>query len=231
MDRSVARVGAWAGVLSLLGILGSHIGLQIIAGQRVSGTTDAAAITTYYAHQGIASWSLAEFFVLIFMSIFVVALRETLATTTWARFLTTVALVAVVAELPVILVEIAAQAGLVAAATSGGEVVPLFRFWDALYNSGAYALEGTWVAAFGLAMRGVPAFPRWLPRFSFLTSALLLVNETAIWVGIPDVATLPSALFLGAWFGGASYGLYRVAIARTDLHAHPDAANAASMPA
>jgi hypothetical protein len=231
MDRAVARVGAWAGVLSLLGILGSHIGLQVIAGQRVSGTTDAAAITAYYAHPGIASWSLAEFLVLIPMAIFAVALRETLSTATWTRFLTTVALVAVVAELPVILAEVAAQAALVAAALSGGEVVPLFRFWDALYNSGAYALEGTWVAAFGLAMRGVPAFPRWLPRFSLFTSALLLINETAIWVGIPDIATLPSALFLAVWFGGASYGLYRVATARAELPAQPKAGNAAAVSA
>ena len=112
-----------------------------------------------------------------------------------------------------VVTEVAVQAALVATARSGGDAVGLFRFWDVLYNSGAYALEATWVAAFGLAMRQVAAFPRWLPRFSLVTAALLAINVSAIWVGIPDPATLPSALFLGIWFGAASFGLYRMATA------------------
>lgn len=212
MDRSVARVGAWAGVLSLIGILGTHLGLQLVAGQRVSGTSDATAITAYYQHSAIASLAVGEFLVVIPVAFFAVALREALSTDPWTRFLATVAVVALAIELPVILTEVALQVGLVSAAQAGGEIVPLFRVWDALYNSGAYGLEATWVAAFGLAMRGLPAFPRWLPGFSLLTAALLLINETAIWVGIPDVATLPSALFLGVWFGATSFGLRRAAI-------------------
>src|SRR5438876_9302542 len=85
------------------------------------------------------------------------------------------------------------------------------RLWDVLYNSGAYAFEATWVAAFGLAMRHVAGFPGWLPRFSLVTALLLAINISAIWIGIPDAATLPSALFLGIWFGAASFGLYRSA--------------------
>lgn len=210
MDRSVARVGAWAGVISLVGIFGYHLALQAIAGQRVSGTTDAAAIAAYYQNQAIAALSVEQFLVIIPFVIFVVALRETLSTTPWTRFLATIGLVAVVAEVAVILTEIATQAALVATARSGGDVVGLFRFWDALYNSGAYALEATWVAAFGLAMREVGGFPRWLPGLSFVTATLLAINVTAIWVGIPDPATLLSALFLGIWFAGASLGLARV---------------------
>ncbi len=213
MDRSIARAGAWAGVVALIGIFGYHLALMAIAGQRVSGTLDAAAITTYYQQPVIALLSVEQFLVIIPMTVFVVALRESLLTTPWTRFLATIALVAVTAELAVLLTGVALQAALVATAQSGGEVVGLFRFWDALYNSGAYALEATWVAAFGLAMRRAAAFPRWLSRFSLVTAALLAINVSAIWVGIPDAATLPSALFLGIWFGTASFGLYRVATA------------------
>jgi hypothetical protein len=209
MDRSVARVGAWAGVISVIGIFGYHIALTIIAGQRVSGTTDVAAITAYYQNQMIAVLGVGMFLVVIAVFIFVVALRETLSTTPWTRFLATVALVAVIAEMAVNLTGIAAQMALVVTARSGGEVLGLFRFWDTLYNSGAYALEATWVAAFGLAIREVGGFARWLPGFSFATAALLAINVSAIWVGIPDVATLPSALFLGIWFAATSLGLAR----------------------
>ena len=209
MDRSIGRVGAWAGIAALIGIFGYHLALMVIAGQRVSGTTDAAAITAYYQNGGIAALSVEQFVTLIPMMVFVVALRERLATAPWPRFLTTVALVAVTAEAAVILSEISLQAALVATVRSGGETLGLFRLWDVLYNSGAYALETVWVAAFGLAMRGAAGFPGWLPRFSLLTSLLLAVNISAIWVGIPDAATLPSALFLGIWFGATSVGLYR----------------------
>jgi hypothetical protein len=36
MDRSIARAGAWAGVIALVGIFGYHLTLMAVAGQRVS---------------------------------------------------------------------------------------------------------------------------------------------------------------------------------------------------
>ena len=209
MDRSIARVGAWAGVLALIGIFGGHLGLMAVAGQRVSGTSDAAAISAYYQHPAIAALSVEQFATLIPMIVFVVALRTLLAGTPWTRFLANIALVAVTVEVAAIMSEIALQAALVTTARTGADTAGLFRLWDVLYNSGAYALEATWVFAFGLATRGVAGFPGWLPRFSLVTAALLAVNVTAIWVGVPDVATLPSALFLAIWFGASSYGLAR----------------------
>ncbi len=44
-----------------------------------------------------------------------------------------------------------------------------------------------------------------------MTAALLAINISAIWVGIPDVATLPSALLLSIWFVATSVGLARFA--------------------
>jgi hypothetical protein len=136
-------------------------------------------------------------------------MREVLGGGAYRRLLTGVALVAMIAELPAIITETAAQAALVSAVQAGDPVSGLFRFWDVLYNSGVYVLEATWILAFGLAMRGVPAFPRFMRWLSPLTATLLAINVSAIWVGIPDAATLPSAVLLAAWLAGASFGLRR----------------------
>lgn len=211
MDRSVARIGSWAGVVALVGIVGYHLGLTALVGQRVSGTVDAGPIRAYYGHAVIAAAGVEQFLVLPAVMIFVVALRLWLATSPFMRFVTGVALAAAIAEAPVIVTEIAIQAGLVAATAAGEPVVGLFRVWDAAYNSGAYALEATWVAAFGLAMRGVPGVPRVMPALSVLTAVLLGLNVFAIWVGIPDAATLPSAVLFAAWIGAGSVALRRAA--------------------
>jgi len=213
MDTGIARLGAAAGWLSLAMIFGYHIGLTIVAGQRVSGTMDAAAIEGYYRSGVIAPASITIFLSVVPILIFALALREALATSAGTRFLATLALIFVVVELPGILVQGALEATLVTVATRGGDIVPLFRFWDVLYNSALYVLEAGWVTAFGLAMIGNPAFPRWLPRFSLVVAALQLVNMAAIWVGIPDQLTLAGNIGFGTWIGGASFGLTRLASA------------------
>jgi hypothetical protein len=213
MDRSVSRIGSWAGWVALVGILGYHLALVVMAGQRVSGTSDLPSIKAYYGQPIVATWGVEQLLVLVPVAIFAVALRETLATSPYARLLTGVALAAVVAELPAIITETAAQAALVSAVQSGESFGALFRFWDVLYNSGVYVLEATWILTFGLAMRGVPAFPRFMAWLSPVAALLLGINVFAIWVGIPDAATLPASLLLAAWLAGASIGLRRASAA------------------
>jgi len=217
MDRSVPRIGAWAGFIAVIGIMGYHIALMIIAGPRVSGTTDAAAIVAYYQNANIALVGVELFIVLVPVLVFFVALRESTGLDRWTRFMATVALAAGIAMLPAVLVEISAQAALVVGAQNGDAMVPLFRFWDVLFNSGMYVLEATWVVAFGLAMRGNVGFPRWMLGWSMLTGGLLAINVLAIWIGIPDPATLPSAVALSVWFVGASLGLRRLSSAAQPL--------------
>jgi hypothetical protein len=211
MDPRIGRVGAVAGWVSLAMIFGYHIGLTIFAGQRVSGTLDPAAIEAYYRNGIIGPASIATFLAVVPIAIFALALRETLGVSPRARLFASVALILVVVELPGILIQGALEATLVTIVSRGGDVVPLFRFWDVFYNSGLYVLEAVWVGAFGLAMREHPAFPRWLPRFSFAVAALQLINMTAIWVGIPDPVTLLGNLGFGIWIGAASFGLGRLA--------------------
>ena len=208
---NVARIGAYAGWVSVVGIFAYHIGLTAIVGQRVSGTTDVAAIQTYYQHAVIAPASIAPFVVMVAVLVFALAMREVLGALPGGRFLANLGLLLAVAEIPVILTASSLESALVTTATSGGDVLPLFRFWDVLYNSAAYVLEAGWVGAFGLAMREAAGFPRWLPRLSLVVAALQLVNMSAIWVGIPDALTLVGNVFFAIFFVGASIGLGRLA--------------------
>lgn len=211
MDARIARLGSIAGWVSVVMIFGYHIGLTILAGQRVSGATDAATIEAYYRSSIIAPASIAVFVAVVPIAVFVLAMRESLSGSRGTRFLSTLALILVVVELPGIIAQGALEAALVTTASRGGDIVPLFRFWDVLYNSGLYALEAGWIGAFGLAMKDSPAFPRWLPRFSLAVAALQLVNMTAIWVGIPDQFTLIGNVGFALWFGASSVGLGRLA--------------------
>jgi hypothetical protein len=211
MDARIARVGSLAGWVSLAAIFAYHIGLSILVGQRVSGTTDASAIEAYYRNGIIAPASILPFLAVVPIAIFALALREALGVSQRTRFLASLALIFVAAELPGIIAQSALEATLVTVASRGGDIVPLFRFWDVLYNSGLYVLEAGWITAFGLAMTESTTFPRWLPRFSWLVAALQLVNMSAIWVGIPDQLTLPGNLCFAIWFGAASVGLGRLA--------------------
>lgn len=211
MASPVARIGALAGWIGLLGIFGYHLVLQGLFGPRVSGTLNPAAVNEFYRHDAIAWLGVEQFVVVVPMLVFVVALREVLGSWPTARFWATVALGLAIAEVALIITEISAQSAVVAAVASGADPIPLFRFWDVLYNSGVYVLEASLLLAFGLAFRAASVFPGWLTGLSFVAGVAVAVNVVAIWVGIPDPATLPANVLFGAWFAGTSLALGRFA--------------------
>jgi hypothetical protein len=143
--------------------------------------------------------------------VFGVALFEALHSTDQVRFLARLGLAFVIVEIPLIITKSALMAALVTIAGSEGVIVPLFRFWDVLYNSGVYVVEAGVVLSFGLAMHYVPAFPRWLMGLSLVAGALQLVNMIALFVGIPDSATIIGNLAFAVWLIGANVGLSRMA--------------------
>jgi hypothetical protein len=207
-----AKVGAIAGWLTLLGIwLFDVIGPMIVAGQRVTGTLDAGAITAYYGNSSLQYFAPAVIVVAAMFMVFGGALFESLGVRQQGRFFARLGLAFVIVEVPLIIAKSALGATLVSVVTSGGDIVPLFRFWDVLYNCGVYVIEAGLVIMFGLAMRYVPSFPRWMPAFSLLAGALQLVNMTALFVGIPDSATLAGNAAFTVWFIGANVGLTRLA--------------------
>ena len=206
------RFGAWAGWLTLASIIAcSIVAPQVIAGQRVTATFDAAAIRAYYAHSALVWVFVAQFVFVFFYIPFVVLLRQVLSVTPRAEFLAMVGAAFAIAAVPMYLAGNSVQATLVGVAAHDGDIVPLFRFWDVLYNSATYTLEAGYTAAFALAMRDVPAFPRWMPNLGIAVGVLQVVNASALFLGIPDAATIVGNLALLAWFVGASVGLGRVA--------------------
>lgn len=211
MDRSVPRVGAWAGWIAVVMILGYHLSLIAVAGPRVSGTDDIAAVRAYYAHTAIAPLGLVQFLSLVAVLTYAASLVVSLGTSPWLRFLTLLGLAAVVAEIAIIAVITGIQAGLVFAVQLGEPIGALFRAWDAAYMSGGDALEATWVLAFGIAMASNAAFPRYLRWLAPLTALLLALKAFAIWVGFPDQATLPAAILFAVVMASGALGLGRMA--------------------
>jgi Domain of unknown function (DUF4386) len=226
VHNGVARIGGWAGWLAVLGIVGYHVALMLLAGQRVSGTADLGAIRAFYDQSAVAVLGISQFIVVVPVLVFFVALRQVADPSPVGRLLTTVAVLAGAAEVAIILTETALQMALVTAVAASEPVGGLFRLWDALYNSGAYVLEATWVLAFGLAIRRQAGVPRFLAWWTPLTGLLLALNVLAIWVGIPDAATLPSAIAISVWMAGAATGLLRSARADAALQPVAGFANA-----
>lgn len=211
MTRDVARAGAIAGWILLAGILILQVVIpSVIAGQPVSGIADPAAIAAHYDHAELGSLVALGFLLVLPLVVFAVALRETLVAAGSARFTATLGLVFLIVEAPLILAQFALQGTLVTLATSGEPVLPMFRFWDLLYNGAVYAIEAGVVVCFGLAAGGHAAFPRWLPAFGLVVGAIQIVNIGAVFGWIPAGATLIGNIGFAIWLGASSYGLTRV---------------------
>ncbi len=208
----VARNGAIFILGLLTGIFLFNIILPgAIAGNRVSGTTDAAVIKAYYSHGALAPLQIGVFVLAPFGLAFGYALREVLAIGRRERFLATLGMIFVCVEMPLILTMASLQATLVSVTASGGDPVPLFRFWDILYNGATYALEAGWLLAFSLAMRGVRPFPSWLTGYGLVCSSLQAFNMCSLFLGVPDSATLIGNFALVGWLAVVCWSLFRVA--------------------
>jgi hypothetical protein len=210
--RDTARVGSIAGWMLLFGILAfGVIGPTIVAGQRVSGTSDPELIRTYYSHPGLEVFTLLGFPIIAIAVVFVFGLRECVSTDARGRFLGTLGLLLFLVEAPLLIAEMALQGTLVTVTRAGGDPLALFRFWDVLYNSGAYALEAGMILCLSLATRDVAGFPPWLPRFGVAAAVLQLINMTAIFAGIPDQVTLVGNVTFSIWIATMAISLGRIA--------------------
>ena len=212
MSRDVARAGAIAGWILLAGILILQVAIpSLIAGQQVSAVTDPRVIAVYYGHGDLGTLVALDFLLVLPLVVFAVALRETLAEADGARFAATPGLAFMVVEAPLILAQYALQGTLFTLATTGADVVPIFRLWDLLYNGAVYAIEAGVVICFGLAAGRHAAFPRWLPAIALVVGALQIVNIAAVFGWIPTGVTLIGNLGFAVWLGASSFGLTRAA--------------------
>lgn len=206
MDDSTrfSRISGMAGILAVALVLaGGIIGPQAVAGQRVSGTQDVEAIRAYYAHAELATLS-AILLPAAALILLLTAGLHAFATREGSNTLATCGLVFTSAIVPGYILSASLQATLVAVASAGGDVLPLFRLWDVYYNSGLYPLEAAYVLAFTLALVPSRAFPRWFGGLGVVVGLLQLVNATALWIGLPDAATIPGNVGMMAWLLAAS---------------------------
>lgn len=212
MRRDASAIGAVLGMIVLVGILALEVVLPtVVTGQqRLTATTDGDVITAYYDHDQL-TWLLAPAMLLpVLFAGFAVALRDTLRGVPGADWLAGTGLALAIVEASLLLVHVALQGALVTAATQRLEVAPVFRLYDLTYNGSIYAVEAGIVLAFGLAVRGHTAFPRWLPAAAVVVAALQLANLTAVFGALPPALTIAGNLGFAAWLAASSYGLFRV---------------------
>lgn len=197
------RVSALAGLVAVALVLACGIvGPQVVAGPRVIGVQDASLVRAYYAHPALATLGAlmlpaAALILLLAVGLHAVASRS-------RPGLATCGLAFTIAIVPGYLLEVALQAALVSAASSGSDALPLFRLWDVFYNSGLYTLEAGYVIAFSLALTAGDAFPRWFRGLGLLVGLLQAANASALWIGLPDAATIPGNVGMLAWLLAAS---------------------------
>lgn len=211
MFASPNRLGAICGWLTLAGILVFEVIVPMaIAGQRITATSDPIVIRAYYDHPALAPVvSLGVFTILLAFVPFAVAVRTVVADDPTRRLAASVGLGFAVAAVPLLVMKSAIAETLVSIAATASDPVPLFRLWDVTYNGGVYALESGWVLGLGLGLAGLAGMPRWLRALTWVVAVYQLVNMTALFIGIPDSATLPGNLALAVWLGSVSYGLGR----------------------
>ena len=198
------------GLLVLAGIVAFEVvGPQVVAGPRVTGDVDETAVRAYYSHAALAPFALGVFVAAMLFIAFAGALRRTVTGDTIAAYFAGLGFAFAVAEAALLVAKSALHVALVELATGGGEVMPLFRFWDLLYNSGLYAVEAALLLAFGLAWLAPGPTPRWLGVLSLVAAALQGVNMLSLFLGFPDLWTLPGNLAFMAWFVGASLALWK----------------------
>lgn len=204
------RFSAFAGILAVVLVLtGVIVAPQVVAGQRVSGTEDVGLIRAYYAHTALAPLQAVLFPAAALILVLAVGLHA-VASRGDARTFATMGLGFTIAIVPGYIFSAALQASLVAVATSGGDVLPLFRLWDVFYNSGLYTLEAGYVLAFSLALSASGVFPRWFRPFGIVVGLLQALNAYALWLGLPDMATMPGNVGMLAWLLVASLLLLKV---------------------
>lgn len=207
------RVGALAGWTSLLGVVVVLVILPTaIAGQPVTGTIDPGAIRAYFSHPELA-FSLAYVNALIVVAIvpFALALRRNLGSTQRAEFFANVGLVAIVVTAGLYLIQGALAAALITAVAGGFDVVPVFRFYDVLYNGVADIWEGLWIGSFSAAiLSGGSVFPRWVGWLGISLGALRWIKALGPFAAIPPALALISGVVFFLWFAMADVGLTRI---------------------
>ena len=202
--RSFAQVAGLALALTLVLIIVEHGGPALVAGQRVSGTSDVGAIRLFYGHQALQPfWGLGGigFIAMVFFGLSFRAYLRTFQLTAVQALLVEFATAAMLLEAPLIAIQIALQAALVQVATSGTDsgVLALFAGWDWIYNGSTYWFEVAWMATWAFLALRTGALPKWVAIAGGIGAIGLLFNSTVLTLRLPDASTLVPTAVLAIW--------------------------------
>ncbi|MBI4202601.1 MAG: hypothetical protein HY532_05760 [Chloroflexi bacterium] len=217
VDHSVRVVSArWAGwglLVSFVSLLIIHGGAQAVAGQRVSGTSDVAAIAAYYSYHGLLPLYWQHGVMVLTFFAFVVAFRRYLmdmARTTLDRVLVDLGALIAAAVIPLGLAVLGLQMAMVQVVDTPSQdgLLGLFAAWDWIYNSTFYWLEVGWMAAFNLAALRLAALPRWIAVLGLIVPLFHAFHTSVLMLGLSDQLTLPGTALFMVWF--VATGVYLV---------------------
>ena len=202
--RSFAQIAGLALAVTFLLIILEHGGPALIAGQRVSGTSDVGAIRLFYGHQVLQLFyglGGIGFIAMVFFGLSFRAYLRTFQLTAVESLLVEFATAAMLLEAPLIAIQIALQAALVQVATSGTDsgVLALFAGWDWIYNGSTYWFEVTWMAAWAFLALRTGALPKWVAIAGGIAALGLLFNSTVLTFRLPDSYTLVPTAVLAIW--------------------------------
>ena len=213
--RTYARAAGIVLLISVLSVLVLHLGPSFIAGQRVTGTSDVAAIAAFYAHPSMLPFWWQGGVSVLGINLFAVLFRRYLLTfppsptiAAGADF----AMVLAAAAAPLYLLAAGLESAMVQLVSAGdagrGALLGVFAAWDWAYNSFAYFLEAGYMAAWAIVAWRSGALPRWIAAIGGLTAVGHLFNSQVLMSHLSDNLTLiPTAFFL-VWF--ISTGVYLV---------------------
>lgn len=214
MSPFAIRLGAVAGWFALVGVI---FGLVVIptsiAGQPPTSASAAADVRAYFAHaELIVLLGLATGFIALAFIPFGLGLRAAVAAgSDRDRAFADVGLSVLVVAMTINLVSGALGATLVDMARAGGELAPLFRLHEVLYNGLADVLEGAWIAAFSVALLG-GAMPRWIAWFGIVFGLGHWIKAVEPFMVLPAAIDLLFGPLLLIWFLATVVALTRIAL-------------------
>lgn len=220
-DNSQAVAARWAGAAALIGLASVVVvqaGAIIIAGQRVSGTSDADAIRAYFAHPNLPWTYLVGGAGFVSIVVLAVALRRYLrgaGTDPTAHILADAAAALIIVEMAVGAVELGLQSALVQLSSHApgetGGILAVFAAWDWIYNAQLYWFEVGALLFVSWAAARTAALPGWLVTLGLLGAAAQVFNATVLVLGLPDTLSLPGNMLFAAWFASLGIWLLREA--------------------
>jgi hypothetical protein len=219
MSPFAVRVGAVAGWLGLIGVVGGLIVIPAaIAGQPPTSATDPMAVRAYFAHPQLGfQFGLVNGYIAVAFVAFGLGLRTVLRSGADDRTRTfaDIGFGLVLVTIPLYLLSGALGAALVdGAGRATAEFPTIFRLYDVLYDGLADVLEGAWIGAFSLAMLG-GTMPRWIGWLGVVVGLSRWIKAFGPFVALPDAVAAIGGLIFLAWFVATVVALTRAALSST----------------